>query len=130
MEFKKGIVLLILQRLQFIISSQKLVIQFFSSRLNTRPYNRLDKKVADFKKPKSRPAVLHTIKCFHHQDGEDAGKNKKCKTYIQHQKWNKHYKTIICLFAYTPHKKKVSNWSKLQLQHTPTLFPNNKNIKA
>jgi len=85
-KLKKGIVLLILQRLQFTTSSQELVIQFFSNKLNTRPYNRLDKKVADFTKYKEEPVVLYITKCFHHQNGEDADKDKKCKTHTQHQK--------------------------------------------
>ena len=99
-EFKKGIVLLIPQRSQFIISSQKLVIQFLSNRLNTRPYNRLDKEVTDFKKPKSGPVVLHTTKCFHHQNGEDTDNNKRHKTHTQCLKWNKYCRTIACLLIY------------------------------
>jgi len=47
-----------------------------------RPYNRLNKKVADFKEHKDRPAVPHITKYFHHQDGEDT--DKKCKIYTQH----------------------------------------------
>jgi len=84
MKLKKGTVLLILQRLQFIISSQELVIQFLNSKLNIRLYNRLDKEIIDFIKCKKEPAVPHTTKCFHHQDGEDTDKNKKCKTHTQY----------------------------------------------
>ena len=46
-------------------------------RLNTRPYNRLDKKVTDFTKCKKEPVVLHTTKCFHHQNREDTDNDKK-----------------------------------------------------
>ena len=81
-KLKKGIVLLILQRLQFVISSQELVIQFFSNKLNMKLYNRLDKEVTDFKEHKGGPAVPYNTKCFHHQDREDADKDKKCKTHI------------------------------------------------
>jgi len=80
-KLKENIVLLIPQRLQFAISSQELVIQFLSSRLNIKPYNRLDKEVTVFTKCKEGPAVLHTTKCFHHQDGEDTDKDKKCRTH-------------------------------------------------
>ena len=76
-EFKKGTVLLILQRLQFITSSQELVIQFLSNKLNTRPYNKLNKEVTDFTECKEEPVVLYTTKCFHHQDKEDTDKDKK-----------------------------------------------------
>jgi len=49
--------------------------------LNTRPYNRLNKEIADFTKCKEEPAVPHTTKCFHHQNREDTDNNKKCKTH-------------------------------------------------
>ena len=102
-------VLLILQRLQFVINSQELVIQFFSSKLNTRPYDRLDKKITDFTKCKEEPVVLHTTKCFHHQDGEDIDKDKEYKIHTQHQKQNKCCRTIACLLIYIQHKKKIGN---------------------
>ena len=79
-----------------------------SFRLNTRSYSRLDKEVTDFIECKEEPAVLHTTKCFHHQNGEDTDNNKNCKTHTQHQKQIKHYRTITCLLVYTQHKKK--NW--------------------
>jgi len=46
-----------------------------------RPYNRLNKEVADFTKYKKEPVVLHTTKCFHYQDREDTDKDKKHKTH-------------------------------------------------
>ena len=89
------------------MSQRELVFQLFSSGLNIRPYNRLDKEVADFKEHKSGPAVSCTTKCFHHQDGEDADNDKKCKTYTQHQRQIEHCRTIAYLLMYTQCKKKV-----------------------
>ena len=99
-KLKKGMILLILQRLQFIIGSKELVIQFLSNKLNTRPYNRLDKEVVDFIECKEEPVVPHTTKCFHHQNGENTDNNENCKTHTQHQKWNKHCKTITYSLTY------------------------------
>ena len=65
-KLKKGTVLLILQRLQFTTSSQELVIQFLSNKLNIRLYNRLDKEITDFTEYKEEPAVPHTTKCFYY----------------------------------------------------------------
>jgi len=84
MEFKKSIVLLIPKRLKFITGSQELVIQFFSNKLNTKSYNRLNKKIADFKEPESEPVMPHNTKYFHHQNRKDTDNNKKHKTYTQH----------------------------------------------
>ena len=70
--------------IQVIISQRELVFQLFSNRLNIKPYNRLDKEVADFKEHKGRPAVLYNTKYFHHQDREDADNNKRYKINIQH----------------------------------------------
>jgi len=53
-----------------------------SLRLNIKPYNRLNKEVTDFKEFKGRPVMSCTTKCFHHQNGEDTDKDKKCKIYI------------------------------------------------
>jgi len=61
-----------------------LVFQLLSSRLNIRPYNKLNKKVADFKEYKSGPAVLYNTEYFHHQDGEDTDNNKRYKMHTQH----------------------------------------------
>jgi len=74
--------------------------------------------------------VPHTTKYFHYKNGEDADNDKKCRTHTQHWKQIKHYKTTACLLAYTPYTKKIGNQLGQQLQHTPTLFWNNKNIKA
>jgi len=70
--------------IEFITNSKGLTLKLFSNRENISHYNKLDKKVADFKEHKDRPAVLHNTKCFHHQDGEDADNNKKYKTHTQH----------------------------------------------
>ena len=67
--------------LKFSKHKEQFIFKMLSFRLNTRPYNRLDKKVTDFKEPKNRPVVPHTTKCFHHQKGEDTDNNKSYKTY-------------------------------------------------
>jgi len=64
------------------MSSQKLTVEFLSNKLNIKPYNKLDKKVIDFKETKDRLVILCTIKCFYYQDGEDADQDKKHKTHI------------------------------------------------
>jgi len=51
--------------------------------------------------------MLHTTKCFHHQDGEDADNDKRYKTHTQYQKQIKYYRTIACSLMYTQHKKTV-----------------------
>jgi len=64
-KFSQSTVLSILQILKFITNSYELTVEFLSSRLNMKLYNRLDKEVADFKEPKGGPAVLYTTKCFY-----------------------------------------------------------------
>jgi len=51
--------------LKFSKHRKQFTFKTLSFKLNTKPYNRLDKKVTDFKKPKNRPAVLCNTKCFH-----------------------------------------------------------------
>ena len=70
-----------MQSLELIIDSRQLTFKSYNNKLNTRPYNRLDKKVTDFKESKGGPAAPYTTKCFHHQNGEDADNNKNCKTH-------------------------------------------------
>ena len=67
--------------LYFNQNSRQLILKPFSSQLNIKPYNRLDKKVADFRECKGGLAMLCTTKCFHHQDGEDADNDKRYKTH-------------------------------------------------
>ena len=54
-----------------------------------RPYNKLNKEVADFTEYSDEPEVLYTIKLYHLADGIDLDKK---GTYIQCLKLNKHYK--------------------------------------
>jgi len=68
--------------LKFSKCKEQFIFETLSFKLNIRFYNRLDKEVIDFKEPKSGPVVLYTTKYFHHQDGEDADKDRKCKTHI------------------------------------------------
>jgi len=44
-------------------SNKQLAIKFLSSKLNTRPYNRLDKEVIDFKECKEGLIMPHNTKC-------------------------------------------------------------------
>ena len=44
-------------------------VKMFSLRLNVRPYNRLDKEIADFKECKGRLVKLYNIKCFYLETG-------------------------------------------------------------
>ena len=107
LKLSKNIFLFILQIIQVIISQKELVFQFFSNRLNARPYNKLDKKIADFKEPKGGPVVPHTTKCFHHQNRKNTDKDKKYKIHTQYQRQNECHKMIACSFAYIQHRKKV-----------------------
>jgi len=51
--------------LYFSNNLRQLIFKFLSSRLNIRPYNRLDKEVIDFKECKEGLAMLYNTKCFH-----------------------------------------------------------------
>jgi len=46
-------------------SNRQFIIKPLSSRLNIRPYNRLDKEVVDFKECKEGLIMPHNTKCFH-----------------------------------------------------------------
>ena len=81
LKLSKSMFLFTLQTIQVIISQRELVFQLLSSRLNTRPYNRLDKEVADFKKHKGGPAVPHNTKYFHYKDEKDINNDKECKIH-------------------------------------------------
>ena len=81
LKLSKDIFLFTPKMIQVIISQRELVFQLLSNRLNTRPYNRLNKEVTDFKEYKSGLIMLHTTQCFHHQDGEDADNDKRCKMH-------------------------------------------------
>ena len=116
--------------LHFNQNSRQLIFKLLSNRLNTRPYNRLDREIVDFKKCKGGLVILCTTKCFHHQDGEDADNDKRCKTHTQHQKWIKHCRTITCLLAYTQHRRTVGAQSKQWLWHILTPSQHNKNKKT
>jgi len=70
-----------MQSLKLIAGSRQLTLKFCSNKLNVKPYNRLNKKVADFKRPKGGPAAPHITKYFHHQNGKDINNNKRCKTH-------------------------------------------------
>jgi len=69
---------------EFVINNRELTLKLFNSKENTSHYNRLNKGVADFKEHKSGLAILHTTKCFYHQDGEDTDNDKKYKMHTQH----------------------------------------------
>jgi len=45
--------------------NRQFAIKFLSSRLNMRPYNKLDKEVADSKEYKEGLITPHDTKCFH-----------------------------------------------------------------
>ena len=63
---------------------RQFTFKMLSLRLNTRPYNRLDKEIADFTECKEEPVVPYITKCFHHQDREDTDNDKKHKMHHQH----------------------------------------------
>ena len=52
--------------IKIIKSRRKGDVKIFSLRLNTRPYNRLDKEVVDFKECKGGLTTPHNIKCFYY----------------------------------------------------------------
>jgi len=62
----KGLIYLITRATEIIKYRHKGDIETFSLRLNVRPYNKLDKKVADFKECKEELITPHNTKCFHH----------------------------------------------------------------
>ena len=47
-------------------NNSKLIIKFYSSKLNIRPYNKLDKEVIDFREYKEGLATQHNTKCFYY----------------------------------------------------------------
>jgi len=55
--------------LYFSNSLRQLIFKFLSSRLNIRPYNRLDKEVVDFKECKEGLVMPHNIKYFYLEAG-------------------------------------------------------------
>ena len=69
------------EMLKFSKNGRQFIFKMLSFRLNIKPYNRLNKKVADFKEHKNRLVILCITKYFHHQNEEDADNNKKCKTH-------------------------------------------------
>ena len=54
--------------LKFRKSKRQLALKLISLRLNTRPYNKLDKEVIDFKEYKEGLATQHNTKYFYYQD--------------------------------------------------------------
>jgi len=62
-------------------SDSKFTIKLFSSRLNIKPYNRLDKEVVGFKECKEGLITLYNTKYFHYQNGKNKD-NDKYKMYI------------------------------------------------
>ena len=126
----KGSLLKLKCMTEFVINNRELTFKLLSNKENMSYYNRLDKEVVDFKEYKGRPAVLCNTKCFHHQNGEDADNDKRCKMHTQHQKQIKYYRTIACLLTYIQHKKKVGDQLIKLLQHTLTSSLHSKNIMA
>jgi len=49
--------------------NRQFAIKFLSGRLNTRPYNRLDKEVIDFKECKEGLTMPYDTKCFYLEAG-------------------------------------------------------------
>ena len=112
-KLNQSAILLITQQLKIITSSQELTLKFLSSRLNVKPYNKLSKKVGDFKDNKGELEVPYITKSSRQQDRTDYITDKEYKIYIQHQKLNKYYKTNAYLQKYTQNKRKVGNWIEL-----------------
>ena len=50
-------------------SNRQFTIKPLSGRLNARPYNKLDKEVADFKECKEGLTMPYNTKCFHLKTG-------------------------------------------------------------
>jgi len=48
--------------IKFLKSNSNLIIKFFSSKLNLRPYNNLDKEIEDFKEYRNKLETQHIIK--------------------------------------------------------------------
>ena len=46
--------------------NRQLAIKLFSSRLNIKPYNKLDKGVVDFREYKEGLITPYNTKCFHY----------------------------------------------------------------
>ena len=61
---------------------EQFTFKTLSFKLNIKLYNRLNKKVTGFTEYKKEPAVPHTTKYFHHQNGEDVDNNKRYKMHI------------------------------------------------
>ena len=94
--------------LKFNKYKEQFTLKTLSFQLNTKPHNKLNKEIVDFKKLKGRPVMPRITKCFHHKNGKNINSNKRCKTHTQYQKQNKCCKIIAYLLACTPYIKK--NW--------------------
>ena len=101
-------------------------VKTLSLRLNTRPYNRLDKEVIDFKEYKEGPVTQYNTKCSHYQNGQNKDKDEH-KTYIQYQTPIERCKTIAYSQKYTQNKKKVGDRKEPRLRYKLTFYQRNKN---
>ena len=107
----------------------KIPFQTLGLRLNMRPYNRLDKEVADFRECKEELVTQHNTKCSYYRNGQNKDRN-EYKMYIQHQILNEHHKTIIYLLQYTLSKRTAVKIKDSPVQYKPTPLSNNENIET
>jgi len=61
----KNLSLFIIKMLSLSKNNQQLIFKFFSSRLNIKSYNRLDKEVIGFKEYKEGLTMLYNTKYFY-----------------------------------------------------------------
>ena len=59
-------IILIIKTMQFQPSNNEIPLKPISFRLNTRPYNRLDEEVIDFKEYKEGLITPHDTECFYY----------------------------------------------------------------
>jgi len=62
----KYLSLFIIKTLGFSKDNRQLTLKFLSSKLNIRPYDRLDKEVIDFKECKEELITPYNTKCFYY----------------------------------------------------------------
>jgi len=60
-----SIIIFVIKMMQLQLGNNKVFFKALSLKLNIRPYNRLDKEVADFRECKDGLTIPHDTRCFY-----------------------------------------------------------------
>jgi len=61
----KNLSFFVIKALSLSKNNRQLILKLFSSRLNIKPYNKLNKEAVDFKKCKKELTMPYNTKCFY-----------------------------------------------------------------